>query len=353
MKKVTEPQQLEQIIQNVFCKVPVKLKEQNQLHNIKVLGYQNKVLDIVLAQPAGAPVRVLVVNHKDYWMLLECQVLESPAQNHERLKPLRLHLKRQIRKETRYDVQDSGPIVQNCIPVKLIPEKLYLDDKQRDALLKIFQDKLEVEYYQVEVILRQSMRMEHRLRIMERVKAPIYAPDRNSMKGWQGGDTVPYPEYEKIKGYDDFPDKLRSEISVPLLYRKTVIWGYIRVMNIKELTTDDLKKIKAVGASLEKEFEARGFLPRAAEKLGVVDISQHGLGFRHPKNQLLSRHFRPGEPLILDLLFPEDGKNMFLTGNIRNMKIAGDEYRIGLEFKDIDADQFTILEDYIKRTEHS
>ena len=349
-KKVNDPAQLNQIVKNVFCKQPVRLKESEGVFPASIVSFDGVHLHIAHKRPE-APSRILFLNHKDYWMLLECRVVERPAAHQELLKPVTLHLKRQIRREARVDVQGDAIKLQHFLPESLLLDTLAADNKQRDALLQVYEGELKKTYQLIAITLLRSKRMDHRMRLLNKVHLPIFAPNRFVKSQWLPG-YVSFDDYEKLLSYDSFKASLKSEITIPLFFGDMLLWGCVTVLAEQEMNMKDMQNILSVVNDLHGEFVNHRFLPVNEELCPVTDISKSGLGFTHPKNANLSRYCIPGEEAYFQLHFP-DQEGVYFKGVIRNSRVVGQQYRIGLEFKDLTAPQHETIDKYLKMLSRS
>lgn len=347
LKKISDPEQLDKIIRQIFMKKGCRLHENGGHFPVRLLGYQANVLQIAHRRNPGH-IRLLVLKHKEYWMMLECHVESRASGNREMVKPVCLHIKEQIRREPR-TILDAGAraVMFDIIPLKRFPDLFNAENRIRDRLLKAYHDGLAKRYLFSDIKLLKTMRMDLRMRLFNRFFLPIYAPDVYSGIGWKGEGFIPYGEYSKIVGIDFPGGDLVSEISVPLIYNRLVAWGYLRVFSESMLTMTDLEELTQTASDLAREFEDQSILPGNPEICVVLDVSRQGLGFAHANNAHLSPYYVPGEDIIFKLKFGEEEAHPFY-GAIKNTRMIAGNYRIGVEFKMLNSQSESYLERLLK-----
>lgn len=354
IQKIKDEKQIAQIIKKLFCKLPVHLQDADHLYPIKIVSYNNGLLQIT-HRCRDSATRLILLDHKEHWMLLECWLQEKLSANREIIKPVCLHLKRHIRREPRMQLDTGGPEavrVLNVIPIKSFPDMFHEPNRIREQLVSSFQDRLRQDYPLGDIILLTGMRMDHRLQLLNKSLKPIYAPVLTEPRNWLTTGFVSFEDYIELYRREQPDDNVVSEISIPLTYRNSLMWGYFRVFAVNELGELDLHRILDQASELMREFEAKDLFPKSTEEGLVMDINKLGIGFSHPGNAHLSRYYIPGQEFVFDLKFPT-GRTLSLCGTIKNTTMIGNNYRIGLEFQHPSASQMDVVKDFISSIESS
>lgn len=348
VKKVNDPEQLRQICSRVFTRLPVHTKDGDRVAPIRVTGYEEPYL-LIEHNQSDAEIRILIVNHDQHLMLLECKVVERLSHGKEKLHPARLHLKRKIRRQKRISLaSDSGKlVVDDLITLRSIPESLSRVDEKTDPPFKDALAELKTIQPVARLTVRKSFRLDNRMRAMMARNVPIFVPDRTS------GKTPAFPvitmeEYKKILNYEDHPDRILSEISIPVLFKGLYLMGVATIISSEPMNDHHFDAVKEIVQKLEDEILDRHIVPHNPEHCPVVDVNSGGAGILHPHNPSVMKGFLPGEEVTFDLHFPGEKAHPVL-GNIRNIKSLERAHRIGLEFHELPPEIRQELEDFLKQ----
>ena len=98
-----------------------------------------------------------------------------------------------------------------------------------------------------------------------------------------------------------------SEISVPVIFRTIISYGYIRVNSTRALTDTDYSVIRRLASMLNDVFVKQKLFVSAADKFLVYDISRNGIGIVF-KDRRLTRFFKQGSVVSLDMVLPNQNK---------------------------------------------
>ena len=127
-----------------------------------------------------------------------------------------------------------------------------------------------------------------------------------------------------------------SEISVPILYRTKIPFGYVQVNNVKPLTEAAIAVIKRVAMIVEELFKKNDVFPSTDEKMLVSNVSKGGLGIVF-KDRRIIRFFKEGCTVFFELILPGNKKATML-GLVRNISIMENKLiKVGIKIEDIDA----------------
>lgn len=354
-RQSNDPAQLQRVIQQVFLKMPVRLRDRTGEREAKILRHQHPILEI-----SGAPaepetkVRLLAVEHGDHLLMLECGVLKR-GEASEFVKPLRLHIRPRQRSEVRHKIdhgEGSDPYITGCLPVASIPTTLSSLDAKRDGILRVYSMALREHYpdsAQVKVLLRRSNRLDHRMRPMMSFRKPIYAPDRFEESHWlrEGmEDFVPFNEYSKIRSYQDVPRAFISEVAEPLWFRDQYLYGYLQVVHKDRIDHEMYEMIAGLARKLEADLEGYDCLPRNNTRCKVEDLSHSGVGFLVPRNSPFIKGFMPGEAIFFELCLPEQ-EPLQLGGVIQNVRNQENGFRFGVEIARMTPEHSKVLDAYL------
>jgi hypothetical protein len=328
-RKVSDPAQLREITERLFARLPVRILEPTGEKAVHVAGARDGILDVRHQLPEAAA-RVLTLVHGEHRMLLECHVLSHEG-GAERLKPVRLILhQRQIRSEPRVETTTGSLFLTNCLPVTSVFESFAIVDERRDQMVEALKLELKKRYSDAQLVLRRSSRVDSRMRLMSQHYRPVYfSRDPDAMKEIDDR-FVPAAETEKSIRAEGFPGHFLCEASFPLIYHRTLIFGYLQILSPAQMQPDHWDEMGALATKAEKALLP--FLPTAPDKCPVADLSMHGIGFLHGNNQFVLRHFMPGTEITFDLHFP-DGFVAGCLASIRNLRSKERTHRVGAELK--------------------
>ncbi|MCE9599630.1 MAG: PilZ domain-containing protein [Spirochaetia bacterium] len=351
-QRVNDPDQLRQIVQRLFVRVPVTLMEKTGESPVSVLKYEDALIEISHERP-DSNARILGVRQNDQLLYLECRVVRKSEAGNELIEPVCLHLHRQVRREARTEIPEDAqaPVIKGFLSIGMFAENLSQSNNTRDMLVKIYNERIRKIFSEANIVLRKTVRMDVRMRLMNQSGKCIFAPNRADPTVW--GDTpegsndrlVTFQEYEEIRNYDKLADTIVSEACIPLLYRDYYLYGYVQVLSDKELTPKQYVTIATAARSLSQEFEKRGCLPENKDRCPILDINRSGVGLLHPPNSPVLKNFMAGQQVIFDMEFP-GGNRETLRGIIRNIRTLEKAYRIGVQF-DESAQQSELLNAYL------
>lgn len=190
-RQTNDPEQLKAVIERVFVPAAVVfLRDRNGDTPSRILRYTFPVMEIQKPPGEAARLRLLTVEHRDHRLLIECGVLKS-NESTEMIKPLRLHIRTKQRAESRlkfdHTTNANEPYLTGTLPVEGVPGALASLDAKRDSILRVYALALKERFDQetmVKVHLRKSNRLDHRMRPMNNLHKPIYAPDRFEEGSW-------------------------------------------------------------------------------------------------------------------------------------------------------------------------
>lgn len=342
-RKVNDPAQLREITERLFARLPVRILEKTGEKSAQITGTAEGMLD-VRHELEPAPSRVLTLVHGENRMLLECHVV-SRADATERLKPVRLILhQRQIRSEPRVETATGAIYLSNCVPVSMVFESFAIVDARRDQVIEALRLELKKRYSEAQLILRRSTRVDSRMRLMAQHYRPVFfSRDPDVMKSLDDR-FVPGPEAEKAIRGEGLPGHCICEASFPLIFGRTLVFGYVQILSPAPMQADDWDEMEALAQKAEKSLLP--FLPSSQDRCPVADLSMHGIGFLHSNNQFVLRHFMPGTEIAFNLHFP-DGRAAGCLASIRNLRSKERTHRIGAELKPLRAAENELLTHYL------
>ena len=347
VKRINNKDQLRQIIERLFLSASVRLNEKDGDKPLKILSFNDPILE-VSHDAAPAEIRNLHAVRGENSMLLECRV-ESRSGNTEKLIAMNLHLTRMVRSQPRISIPEKDKRllwVTNLVTIKNFPDYFSSTNDKRDALIRAYKAELAKSFIKVELVLRLTVRLDYRMRTLTSYRKPIFVPDLMKPEKIDPDKFVPYSEYMKLARYDKIPEGIVGEITEPLLYKKYILLGYIRVLSDSEITMENYEMVRGVASEVLKNLGTYGALPANREKSPVVDINLSGVGCMHPHVPSVIRNFMPGENVVFDIHYT-DGNIVTYTGAIKNMKSGERAHRLGIQFDPLENEQLSPLQEFL------
>ena len=132
-------------------------------------------------------------------------------------------------------------------------------------------------------------------------------------------------------------NNLVSEITVPLMYKMMMPFGYIQVNSTEALSAEEFFMIKRLGMAYSESLSKdRQLFKPSADTITICDLSSRGLGMIF-KEKNLRHHFREDTLISFTAFFP-DGKNASILARVISISLNGEEFRVGCTIENIDAE---------------
>lgn len=338
VRRIIDHTQLHQIVEKLFCRLPIHAIENNQKHIVKVLECRPPLMEIFHQLPPGQA-RRLVLDKDNNTMLLECTVMERTARGGEILKPVRLTLtNRGVRHEERVAVAggiEAGAIL-NAIPHAEFYRFNAATHANRDAVRAQYLTALRnlLPQAEIKIDLQKSSRLSVRMKKLQDFRLPIFAPRIGIDR--QGTDldlvALPRSEHQQVIRADGLPADTGSEICEPIYYRGVFIFGYAQAyLTEGEFSLHQYHSLRQFVRRMEADFEARRCYPTNPAQGKLSDISHGGAGFLFPMTRTLMSPASVGDKIVFDVNFSPENKSTF-SGRIASASAQETGKRYGIEF---------------------
>ena len=130
--------------------------------------------------------------------------------------------------------------------------------------------------------------------------------------------------------------ELISEISIPIMYKMKLPYGYIQINHTEPLNKTAFNLIKRVAVSIDMAIAKENIFPPANEKIIVSNITNDGFGIVF-KDRKFIRYFKTNSYVYLEMLLP-DSKRASIMAIVRNISILENKViRVGFQIDEIDA----------------
>jgi hypothetical protein len=340
-RKIIDHAQLHQITEKLFCRLPIRLIDNNQKVAARALAYKHPHFEIEHRLPP-ANGRTLLLEKDDQSMMLECSVQGKTATGTEVLKPLRLYItKRGVRHENRMSLGETGAfagVVIHCIPHGEFYKTSAATNAARDALITQYIAALKglIPDVLIKIELQRHNRLSVRMKKIQDFNLPVFAPVMERER--QGDDlalsAIPYSEYAQVMRSDGLPGDYIGEICEPLRYRDAFVIGYVQVLTRNPANISQYHSVRQLTRRLEKDLEARNAFPKNPITGKIVDLSFSGIGFLYTAQRNLMSGVSQGDKIVFDARFTPENTSTF-SGRVMNISAQENAMRYGLEIENI------------------
>ena len=257
--------------------------------------------------------------------------------------PVKFQMMSIARKEGRYSFEEAGDSKQvlyvvNLISDFIISNSLALAPKKVDQVKETLKFDLSKQFQHVKIYFINEGMSDARMKYFYENPIPIFIPDLNAP-----------PSSQVEKSFNSFINNiyskdyylqnrknLVSEISVPILYKGKIPYGYIQINGEKVMTEAVVTIIKRMAIIAEELFKKNNIFYVEKDRLLVSDVSYSGMGvvFRDRK---YIRSFKENSYIYYDILLPENKKASMLS-IVRNIELMENKIiKVGFAIKDVDA----------------
>ncbi len=321
---ITDKSQMNVIFTNYFAKQEVYLKTKSGDLKVYFLGYDNEHAAIRIPKVKNVP-DILIVFTRNELNTIYCS-LKYFERNEDTFIfiPIKFQIISFQKKEDRTLVSTVGSggknvfYMYNYFSDFYIRNSLEMNNKKNDQVKEIVMFDLQKHYKNIKIVFLHEAKNDIRLKYALESKLVIFVPDLNS---------DPDPKYanmykfylDNIYGKDlTFGGKkYNSEITVPVMYRNIIPYGYIQVNNPLPLTEGDLAVIKRMSIVIDQLFVKNKLFNHIENKFLISDISAGGLGVVF-KDRGLARHFKKDSLCYFEVMLPTS-KKAVIGAFVRNI----------------------------------
>jgi hypothetical protein len=227
----------------------------------------------------------------------------------------------------------------NLISYSMIQNSLAMESKKIERIKEYVGKELSEAFNFAKIFFCNEGKGDSRMQYFFKNKKPIYIPQIIS-------DTPGKSDTEKLNFYintiyakDHFLQSKReyiSEISVPILYRLKMPYGYIQINNKNIFTSSTLSLAKKFAISIDDLLNKEKVFPKSEEKLIISNMSKNGLGIVFKERKYI-RYFKENNLVYFDILLPEK-KIASVLAIVRNIALLDNNIiMIGCSIEEIDA----------------
>lgn len=341
IKTITDTGQFEEIFKKFFAKREVFLKTKSGDLFVQFLGFNEGNVAFRIPRVKSLPDMIVVFTRlSDNTIYASLKLIEN-TENDFIFLPVKFQIISEQMQEERTSLATQGGknvlYVSNIVSEPMIQGALDSNEKKVAIMKDKIAHELKGKFNHIKVVFINETRIDIRMKRFTESWSPIVIRDMGSLADQEKKEHKFYMNEIYAKDYKLSSHKeLISEVSVPIIYKNMVPYGYIQVNNTKPVDDGHLTVVKRLAVMInEFVLKERLFVP-AQEKFIVNDVSKKGLGIVFRERRLL-RYFSKDTRLILELTLP-DGNKVNMRVIVRNTIFNENGIiKVGLEILDIDA----------------
>jgi hypothetical protein len=355
IKSINDPALFEQIFYKYFLKASVALKTSSGDIRIEFFGYAEGNVALKIPFVKNMPdTCIIFARHDINTIYCSLKFIEKQEETVYIFKPLRFQIITAVRKEERKEVETAGEgksilYITNVISDFIIQNSLSLQAKKVEQIRETVKTSLEKRYKSVKIILYNGGMKDPRMKYFYEQNPPLQIVDILKKELNKKEDIYNF-YLNEIYTKDHLLNtrkNLVSEMSVPILYKGKIPYGYIQVNDEAIMDDNASTGVKRMGIAIEELFTRNHIFPTSEEKLLVADVSKSGIGIVFKERRYI-RYFKENSYVFYDLVLPGNKKASTL-GIIRNIGILENKViKIGCQIKEMDALSETNYDEFLE-----
>jgi hypothetical protein len=353
MVKVTQLQQVHHILNTVLGKKPCSILVDNAEHPAGFISYtllntgpKLKLRTQFLDTPAE---RRVLVRHNKKRIVAVCKFLLRNGPT-EILQPHSLEITDETRKEVAETGNSAGFFMTNLTSAKEIAFVIEANKKKVNTfVLNFFDSELNglVPYHRIFLATGEStdIRLRHLLKNPRIIYYTREPPPHFNAKQYFPQDIY----LSEIHKSDlKVPANLKTEVTIPILYKARLPIGYIQTNTPRAIDDILMQTLKKIGVALETQLRKIGLQFEEPRPLPISKLDMHRMELEIT-DRLLLRHFQPGFVVLFRIQKQQESLGQFSAVVSMNKNLGGGRTKIVLDFQDLDAMSELNLEEALKR----
>jgi hypothetical protein len=344
IQTVTDKNQFEKICGQYFQNNEVYIKTKNGDLEIKYFGYSDgRVAFKIPYLKNMADSCLLIARNGDNTLHANVKYAEKQEDDMFIFRILNFQVITLVRSEERKSLENktgTGKVivfVTNVISDFIIQNTLALHEKRVDDLKEGIIAEFGKTFKFIKIFFSNEGSSDARMKHFQKTRQLVYVPDFKK-KELENDEKVKF-FINNIYAKDYYLQNRKefiSEISIPILYKMKLPYGYIQINNNEPLNEPTLNIIKKVAVRIDETLTKEKFFPRAGDKMIVSNVTMNGFGIVF-KDRIYIRYFKVNSYVNLDMLLP-DNKKASILANVRNISILDNKViKIGFQIDEIDA----------------
>lgn len=345
IRTITDKSLFEKIFYKFFMNNPVYIKTKSGNLKIRFFGYSDGQVALNISILKNAPDTCLIfTKHQEHLVYAHLKFSEKQEETIFLFHALKMQIITATRKEDRVELGEGGGdggkrvvYISNLVSDFIIENSLAMMQKKVDHIKETMRYDLQGQFEYLKIFFINEGASDPRMKRFLEDMTPIYIASLNEQP--KDKYTKQYNYYiNEIYSKDYFLRNRKnfiSEVSVPVLFRMKVPYGYIQVNGSNPFPESTLTVIKRMAIVIEEMFTKDKIFPVSDERLLVSDVSKSGLGVAFRERRFI-RYFKERCMVYFDLFLP-DGKRASVLGVVRNIALMDNKIiKVGCEFVNID-----------------
>jgi len=341
IKSITNIEQFPKIFSKYFQK-NVYFKTRAQNIHVTFAGYKDGIVEIRSKSTIREVGQChIYVRFQENVISTQLKLVKKGGQDVYYFRPLKIQVLKLRRSEDRKKLTDpeskTGEVlyVTEIISDFKIIEQLKYESKKVSAIRENSIIKHTGRFEKIKMFELSDGHFDPRMKYFYDTIEPIYIKNRNNppsneLETYYNNFVIPADTELSNAHY------LTSEVTVPLLIKAMIPFGYIQINNSSELTRPEFMEIRKLATSLSEVFIRNNIFKISDDQVFLSDISKSGFGLRF-KERVLIRNFKQGSLMYCSLYFPENTKAQILV-EVKYINILENSLiKVGCEVKNIDA----------------
>lgn len=354
IKTISDASQFEELFKQYFIGTEVYLKTKSGDIIIQFLGYHDGNVAFRIPRVKNVPDTIVVyTRNKVSIIYLSLKVLENNEDTFI-FTPLKFQIITEQRKgeRTEFETAENKNIfyISNIISEGILKTSLDGNEKKVNLVRDMITQDMKGKFERLKIVFSNETTIDVRMKHFMKHSAPLYVQDMSNRTPSKEDVDFNYYINEihardfKLSGQSEFI----SEVSVPIIYKNSIPYGYIQVNNTKPMTDGHLAVIKKISLMVNEFFLKEKIFVPIQDKFLVANISNNGLAIVFKDRRQL-RYFIQNSYVVIDMMLP-DVDNITL-GVIVNNTVFNENgiIKIGLEIVNIDEVGKVKFEKFLQR----
>lgn len=359
IKTVTDESQYPILFETFFSKADVFLKTKNGDLKIQFLGYHGGDVAFRIPHVKNVPDVNLIFTRRGTNTIYANMKFVERSEDTYVFHPALFQIISEYRKEDRavVGIQGGGKnviFINNIMSDFNIKSSLEMNDKRNDKVKEIAIFDLEKQFEKIKILFMHESKNDLRMKMFFADPKPLFIPDLNSEPAEKDRESYDY-YINNIYSNDvklSTRNKFVSEVSVPVMFRNIIPYGYIQVNNSRPMSDGMLTVVRRMAIVIDQLFiKNRVFVPVDAKFL-ITDISRQGIGFAF-KDRRHARHFRKDSFMSIDMMLPTM-KKAVMGVVVRNIVFLDNvTIKVGCEIRCMDRISTANYEEFLDHSQPS
>ena len=341
IKKITDKKTLEDLYDQLFMKRDVYLKANELNIHIKFLKYEDNRVHLKIENDQYTFISSIIYIRNNEELIFSQVTPVSQNDNIFIFDTENIQIINAPRKEERKRIDsskaDQHVYISNIVSDFVINDCLSQENKKVDHIKWELSNKLDEKFTNTKVFFSNEKSSDLRMKYFSSNRKPFFIPDINDDSLFEKSDDNKfYKEVIYNKDLDLISENFISEISLPVLFKMMIPFGYIQVNSKSPLDDTEFSFLKKLGVSTSELLSKDNSLIKTSnDKLTITDLSMSGMGIVF-KDRVLIKHFKDNSYIYFVIYMPDE-KQASVLCLVRNINIIKNNiYRIGCEIENFD-----------------